>query len=142
MVLVIFLHNGSFNCQTINNRWSSYVSWSTAIDHWGQQLDFPNLSKPFKLSNVESHRISSAHQNRKHIENYGLSWCHDVFTGGSEDCCHDSLLMPLVPDSKVHGANIGPVWGRQDPGGPHVGPMNFAIWSDYNLQHDSSRFSD
>ena len=19
-------------------------------------------------------------------------------------------------------------WGPQDPGGPHVGPMNFAIW--------------
>ena len=32
------------------------------------------------------------------------------------------------PDSKVHGANMGPIWGRQDPGGPHVGPMNFAIW--------------
>ena len=24
--------------------------------------------------------------------------------------------------------NMGPIWGRQDPGGPHVGPMNFAIW--------------
>ena len=32
-----------------------------------------------------------------------------------------------IPDSKVHGANMGPIWGRQDPGGPHVGPMNFAI---------------
>ena len=32
------------------------------------------------------------------------------------------------PDSKVHGANMGPIWGRQDPGGPSVGPMNFAIW--------------
>ena len=32
------------------------------------------------------------------------------------------------PDSKVHGTNMGPLWGRQDPGGPHVGPMNFAIW--------------
>ena len=32
------------------------------------------------------------------------------------------------PDSKVHGANMGPIWGRQDPGGPHIGPMNFAIW--------------
>ena len=32
------------------------------------------------------------------------------------------------PDSKVHGANMGPIWGRQDPGGPHVGPMNFAKW--------------
>ena len=33
------------------------------------------------------------------------------------------------PDSRVHGANMGPIWGRQDPGGPHVGPMNFAIFS-------------
>ena len=31
-------------------------------------------------------------------------------------------------DSKVHGANMGLIWGRQDPGGPHAGPMNLAIW--------------
>ena len=38
--------------------------------------------------------------------------------------------MDEIPDSdsKVHGANMGPIWGRQDPGGPHVGPMNFTIW--------------
>ena len=33
-----------------------------------------------------------------------------------------------LPDSKVHGANMGPLWGRHDPGGPHAGPMNLAIW--------------
>ena len=33
-----------------------------------------------------------------------------------------------TPDSKVHGANMGPILGRQEPGGPHVGPMNFVIW--------------
>ena len=22
---------------------------------------------------------------------------------------------------------MGPIWGRQDPDGPHVGPMSFAI---------------
>ena len=32
------------------------------------------------------------------------------------------------PDSMVHGANMGPIWGRKDPGGPQVGPMNFPIW--------------
>ena len=32
------------------------------------------------------------------------------------------------PDSKIHEANMGPIWGRQDPGGPLAGPMNFAIW--------------
>ena len=38
------------------------------------------------------------------------------------------LIWFNFPDSKVHGANMGPIWGRQDPGGPHVGPMNLAIW--------------
>ena len=36
--------------------------------------------------------------------------------------------MGICPDSKVRGANMGPIWGRQDPDWPHVGPMNFAIW--------------
>ena len=44
----------------------------------------------------------------------------EVWTDGAR---HDD-----TPDSKVHGANMGPIWGRQDPGGSHVGPMNFAIW--------------
>ena len=42
-------------------------------------------------------------------------------------CVHPSLFISY-PDSKVPGANMGPIWGRQDPGGPHVGPRNFAIW--------------
>ena len=28
-----------------------------------------------------------------------------------------------ITDSKGHQAKMGPIWGRQDPGGPHVGPM-------------------
>ena len=32
------------------------------------------------------------------------------------------------PNSKVHRAYMGPTWGRQDPGGPHVGPMSLVIW--------------
>ena len=36
------------------------------------------------------------------------------------------------PDNKIHGANMGPIWGRQGPGGPDVGPMNFAIWVYYD----------
>ena len=41
---------------------------------------------------------------------------------------HLDLYSIKNPDSKVHGANMGPTWGRQDPGGPHVGHMNLAIW--------------
>ena len=28
----------------------------------------------------------------------------------------------VFPHSKVHGANMGPIWDQQDSGGPHVGP--------------------
>ena len=41
-------------------------------------------------------------------------------------------LKQTTPSSKVRWANMGPIWGRQDPGGPHVGPMNFAIWDGDN----------
>ena len=41
-----------------------------------------------------------------------------------------------TPDSKVHGANMGPIWGRLDPGGPHVGPMNLAFWDTMNSLSD------
>ena len=40
-------------------------------------------------------------------------------------------LARTVHDSKVYGANIGPIWGRQDPGGSHVGHMNLAIWAHF-----------
>ena len=48
---------------------------------------------------------------------------------------HYKKYFNNFPDSKVHGANMGPIWGRQDPGGPHVGPMNFAIWVSTKLHY-------
>ena len=36
-------------------------------------------------------------------------------------CCLQ-LSSITYPESKVHGANMGPIWGRQDPGGPYVCP--------------------
>ena len=36
-----------------------------------------------------------------------------------------------IPDSKVHGAYMGTIWGWKDPGGPHVSPMNLAIWDGF-----------
>ena len=45
-------------------------------------------------------------------------------------------MMPLaIPDSKVHGAKMGPIWGRQDPGGPMLAPwtllsgISCGIWA-------------
>ena len=39
----------------------------------------------------------------------------------------DHYKSMVAPDSMGHGANMGPTWGLQDPGRPHVGPMNLAI---------------
>ena len=40
--------------------------------------------------------------------------------------CSLSSKRPLI------ARFMGLTWGRQDPGGPHVGPMNFAIWDCHN----------
>ena len=44
------------------------------------------------------------------------------------------LMFPIPPnfqihspDSKVHGANMGPTWVLSAPDGSHVGPMNLVI---------------
>ena len=53
---------------------------------------------------------------------YGMPyviWCDVVWC---------DVLGDVIPDSKIRGASMGPIWDRQDPGGPHVGPMNFVIW--------------
>ena len=45
---------------------------------------------------------------------------------------YDNIVNPKgvkpYPDRNVHGANMGPTWVMSAPGGPHVGPMNIAIW--------------
>ena len=45
-------------------------------------------------------------------------------------------------DSKVHGANMAPIWGRQDPGGPHVGPWTLLSGQGSGILSSSSIFSE
>ena len=42
-----------------------------------------------------------------------------------------------IPNSKVHGATMGPTWVRQDPGRPHVGPM--LISGEFSAQRPVTR---
>ena len=67
------------------------------------------------------------------------SWIvHDQWNNGSSQwqgkflSCVGSMqlcyLSKLFPDSKVHGANMGPTRVLPAPGGSHVGPMNLVIW--------------
>ena len=66
-----------------------------------------------------------------------------TYTAGITPCMGSAKerrrILRNAPDSKVHGANMGPIWGRQDPGGPHVGTMNFAIWGFLSLTEFISR---
>ena len=41
--------------------------------------------------------------------------------------CLTHASAHVIPDSKVHGANMGPTWVLSARDGPHVGPMNLAI---------------
>ena len=41
------------------------------------------------------------------------------------------------PVSKVHGANMGPIWGRQDPGGPKLAPWTLLSGKAHELHWES-----
>ena len=64
-----------------------------------------------------------------------------VCTARTADIWAMYCIWETVPDSKVHGANMGPIWGRQDPGGSRVGPMNLAIWGVIKFRVVSRRIS-
>ena len=52
---------------------------------------------------------------------------------------YGDIHLDQYPDNKVHGDNMGPIWGRQDTGGPHAGPMNFATWVEATVMPDGSK---
>ena len=60
------------------------------------------------------------------FQTLSLTSCIMVTTAGHKNTCRDDITV--FPDSKVHGANMGTTWDLSAPGGPHVGPMNLAIW--------------
>ena len=81
---------------------------------------------------AQKQRITQ-YKHRKNISECIMrtSWHWDVFRL-NDSLCGETIGQCWIanttnPDSKVHGANMGPIWGRQDPGGPHVGPKNLAI---------------
>ena len=57
------------------------------------------------------------------IKHFERSFSNSTLMGLAQEYMHWN-----TPDSKIQGANMGPTWGRQDPGGPHVGHVNLAIW--------------
>ena len=69
----------------------------------------------------------------KNITIYVLYWpMHSDYS--CVDCTRDRG-SDNITDSKVHEAYMGPTWGGQDPGGPHVGPMNLVIRDSFPSSH-------
>ena len=64
-------------------------------------------------------------------ENLGL----DTVVHEKASWMENMMKYHIYPDSKVHGTNMGPNWGQQDPGGSHGGSMNLAIWVPINLKY-------
>ena len=101
-------------------------------------LDDFIIKKTTKNSYVNTLKTESRHD-ANFVEMRSCSAAEDDKVGfmtSSFQCILDCVdcgssgngLCQTNPDSKVHGANMGPIWGWQDLGEPHVGPMNFAIW--------------
>ena len=49
-----------------------------------------------------------------------------------------SVINITYPDNKVHEANMGPTWVLSAPDGPHVVPMNLAIWVPAIMYNESA----
>ena len=100
---------------------------------------FSNLVRTFYVASTRSRRImrilppctnKQLHEqnlSRRKFEFWCVSrkvkWCH-IYIGF---CWYVSVVLFTAPDSKVHGANMGPTWVLSAPDGSHVGPMNLAI---------------
>ena len=68
---------------------------------WPKSNQFSRWSGYISMSNFWPFKVTAIQRNQLYL------WCH----------------RKDYPDSKVHGANMGPIGGRQGPGGPNVDPM-------------------
>ena len=98
------------------------------LNHWALDENERKIAKYITLSRESTGRI------------YHIPWAELPRRLGCWFSCNGFWYSLVNPDSKLHGANVEPNWGRQDPGGPDVGPTNFVIWEFYGegLQFNSS----
>ena len=68
---------------------------------------------------------------KPHPERITADHCFNVngTLSGGNTCLIERYTRSVLTQIRF----MGPIWVRQGPGGPHVGPMNFAIWVAYLL---------
>ena len=60
-------------------------------------------------------------------KNAGGPMFSDSYSWSVGNSLYQTCQISIVPDSKVHGANMGPTWVLSAPDGPNDGPKNLAI---------------
>ena len=98
-----------------------------------------SVSKPTKVSLHQDALMLENMPGNQGIPHTKGQYCRKCVHVMASSCHNEQTTSPQFftdPVSKVQGANMGPIWGRQDPGGPHVGPINFVIWVE--ILHDLS----
>ena len=93
MILSCSVQNFKTIAQLKRMLWTNYISWDfLTIQLLEPRQFFGHLFSPVSVSAMRLFQ--------------GIAW----------------RIRTWISDlSKVHGASMGPNWGRQDPGGPHVG---------------------
>ena len=79
---------------------------------------------------LESHRLILSQRNINIITSYFFRKWWTNSGNINERNLRSDLFHRIItrhPDSKVHGANMGPIWVLSAPDGPQVGPTNLAI---------------
>ena len=97
------------------NRFERLHYNSLCAYHYEIAIEMSKSTYPCDTPDTHSRPVSMCHVSGQKLN-------QDAITSVVE------LRSLIIPDSKVHGANMRPIWGPQDPGGPHVGPMNISIW--------------
>ena len=79
-------------------------------------------------SNAVSHWLGTNQESALLFALWTPGWCNRwIFSNRCYRKAINSGCFIEYPESKVHGANMGPTWVLSVPYGPHVGPMNLAI---------------
>ena len=115
---------------------------SVSVDHYSDVIMSAMMSQITSFSIVYSTACSGTDQ-RKHQSSTSLAFVRGIHWWPVNSPCKgpltwkmfpfDDIIMDYhrqtnIPDSKVHRANMGPIWVLSASDGPHVGPMNLAIW--------------
>ena len=125
----------------ILNMFCKLMCWEISVnlnsDEWHRiSLIISQHWLPYWLGAISSSSHTSWHQliSRHNIDILNDSSCSHVCysCGLAYHSCSCDIWNYFnrphpIPDSKVHGANMGPTWVLLAPDGPHVSPMKLAI---------------